>query len=209
MAQGVEIDKSKTITTDDGNKDLDKQIEQLQKGKCIAESQAKVLCRKVIEVLMEESNVQRINPPVIVCGDIHGQFYDLLELFKVGGEIPNFNYLFMGDLVNRGYHSAETFLYLLALKLRYPDRITLIRGNHESRQITQVQGLYDECIKKFGNVNIWRYCTEVFDNLPLSALIGDRLFCVHGGLSPSVNTLDQIRVIDRKQEVVLFFFWSL
>jgi serine/threonine-protein phosphatase 4 catalytic subunit len=136
-----------------------------------------------------------------VCGDIHGQFYDLLELFKVGGECPDTNYLFLGDFVDRGYYSVETFLLLLALKVRYPDRITLIRGNHESRQITQVYGFYDECLRKYGSVNVWRYCTDVFDYLSLSAVVEDRLFCVHGGLSPNINTLDQIRVIDRKQEV--------
>jgi serine/threonine-protein phosphatase 4 catalytic subunit len=107
----------------------------------------------------------------------------------------------MGDFVDRGYYSVETFLLLLALKVRYPDRITLIRGNHESRQITQVYGFYDECLRKYGSVNVWRYCTEIFDYLSLSAIIDDKIFCVHGGLSPAINTLDQIRVIDRKQEV--------
>jgi len=142
-----------------------------------------------------------VDSPVTVCGDIHGQFYDLKELFKVGGECPETNYLFMGDFVDRGFYSVETFLLLLALKVRYPDRITLIRGNHESRQITQVYGFYDECLRKYGSVNVWRYCTEIFDYLSLSALIDDKVFCVHGGLSPSINTLDQIRAIDRKQEV--------
>jgi len=103
--------------------------------------------------------------------------------------------------VDRGFYSVETFLLLLALKVRYPDRITLIRGNHESRQITQVYGFYDECLRKYGSVNVWRYCTEIFDYLSLSALIEDRILCVHGGLSPSITQLDQIRVIDRKQEV--------
>lgn len=85
--------------------------------------------------------------------------------------------------------------------MRYPDKITLIRGNHESRQITQVYGFYDECTRKFGSANVWRYCCEIFDYLSLSAIIDDKVFCVHGGLSPSINTLDQIRTIDRKQEV--------
>ena len=127
----------------------------------------------------------------------------------------------MGDFVDRGFYSVETFLLLLALKVRlyllfkfsihftfildlqvrYPDRITLIRGNHESRQITQVYGFYDECLRKYGSITVWRYCTEIFDYLSLSAIIDGRIFCVHGGLSPSIQTLDQIRTIDRKQEV--------
>lgn len=115
--------------------------------------------------------------------------------------MPETNYLFMGDFVDRGYYSVETFLLLLALKVRYPDRITLIRGNHESRQITQVYGFYDECMRKYGSPAVWRYCTEIFDYLSLSAIIDGKIFCVHGGLSPSIQYLDQIRSIDRKQEV--------
>ena len=85
--------------------------------------------------------------------------------------------------------------------MKYPDRITLIRGNHESRQITQAYGFYDECVKKYGSLNVWRYCTDVFDYLTLSALIEGKILCVHGGLSPKINTIDDIRKIDRKQEV--------
>lgn len=181
--------------------DLDRQIEQLKRCEHITESEVRALCTKAREILLEEGNVQRVDAPVTVCGDIHGQFYDLKELFKVGGECPETNYLFMGDFVDRGFFSVETFLLLLALKVRYPDRITLTRGNHESRQITQVYGFYDECLRKYGSVNVWRYCTEIFDFISLSALVEDKIFCVHGGLSPSINTLDQIRVIDRKQEV--------
>lgn len=116
-----------------------------------AQAEVKALCQKAMEILMEEGNVQRVDAPVTVCGDIHGQFYDLKMLFSVGGDCPDTNYLFMGDFVDRGFYSVETFLLLLALKVRYPDRITLIRGNHESRQITQVYGFYDECQRKYGS----------------------------------------------------------
>jgi len=176
-------------------------IEQLQRCEILNEREVKLLCERAIEILVEESNVQTVPAPVTICGDIHGQFYDLKELFKVGGDCPTINYLFMGDFVDRGFYSVETFLLLLALKVRYPDRIYLIRGNHESRQITQVYGFYDECLRKYGSANVWRYCTDIFDYLSLSALIDNRVFCVHGGLSPSITTLDQIRTIDRKQEV--------
>lgn len=181
--------------------DLDRQIEQLQRCEYIKESEVKALCAKAKEILANEANVQRVDAPVTLCGDIHGQFFDLMELFKIGGEVPETNYLFLGDFVDRGYYSVETFLLLLALKVRYPDRVALIRGNHESRQITQVYGFYDECLRKYGSVNVWRYCTDVFDYLSLGALVEDRLFCIHGGLSPSLKTIDEIRGIDRKQEV--------
>ncbi|CAH8536034.1 unnamed protein product [Schistosoma rodhaini] len=184
-----------------GQSDLDRQIEQLRACKLITEDEVKALCAKAREILIEESNVQCVDSPVTVCGDIHGQFYDLIELFKVGGDVPDTNYLFLGDFVDRGYHSVETFLLLLALKVRYPDRITLIRGNHESRQITMVYGFYEECLRKYGSAMVWRQCTEIFDYLCLSAIIDGRIFCVHGGLSPTITTLDQIRTIDRKQEV--------
>jgi serine/threonine-protein phosphatase 4 catalytic subunit len=181
--------------------ELDGWIAALRKCEPLEEDDVKRLCQMAIEILVEESNVQTIDSPVTICGDIHGQFYDLLELFKVGGDCPDTNYLFMGDFVDRGFYSVETFLLLLALKVRYPDRMYLIRGNHECRQITQVYGFYDECLRKYGSVNVWRYCTDVFDYLSLSALIDNKIFCVHGGLSPSITTIDQIRTIDRKQEV--------
>ena len=180
---------------------LDKQIEQLRKCQYITEIEVKLLCEKAKELFIEESNVQKIVAPLTICGDIHGQFDDLTELFIKGGKCPETNYLFMGDFVDRGFNSVETFLLLLALKVRYPDRITLIRGNHETRQITQVYGFYDECMRKYGSINVWRYCTEIFDYLPIGAIIDKKIFCIHGGLSPTIDTIDEIQNIDRKQEV--------
>jgi len=85
------------------------------------------------------------------------QFWDVLELFRIGGYAPETNYLFLGDYVDRGHHSVETMSLLACLKLRYPERITLLRGNHECRQITQVYGFYQECMRKYGNANVWKY----------------------------------------------------
>jgi len=172
--------------------DVDRNIETLRQCKIIPESDVRKLCEKAKEILGEEENVHHVPIPATVVGDIHGQFYDLLELFDVGGQVPEVNYVFMGDFVDRGYYSVETFLYLLALKVRYPKRVTLIRGNHESRQITQVYGFYDECLRKYGNANVWSLFTSLFDYLPLSAVVEDSIFCLHGGLSPSLDDFDQI-----------------
>lgn len=181
--------------------DLDEWIQKVKDGQHLMEDQLKLLCEYVKEILVEESNVQPVNSPVTVCGDIHGQFHDLMKLFQTGGHVPDTNYIFMGDFVDRGYNSLEVFTILLLLKARYPASITLLRGNHESRQITQVYGFYDECQRKYGNANAWRYCTDVFDYLTLSAIIDGRVLCVHGGLSPDIRTIDQIRVIERNCEI--------
>ncbi|KAI1342417.1 serine/threonine-protein phosphatase pp2a catalytic subunit [Xylariaceae sp. FL0016] len=180
---------------------LDGWIEGLMNCKQLSEGDVQRLCEKAREVLQDESNVQPVKCPVTVCGDIHGQFHDLMELFKIGGPNPDTNYLFMGDYVDRGYYSVETVTLLVALKIRYPQRITILRGNHESRQITQVYGFYDECLRKYGNANVWKFFTDLFDYLPLTALIDNQIFCLHGGLSPSIDTLDNIRALDRIQEV--------
>lgn len=185
------------------NGDLDRFLDQLMSENCkpLSEDEVKTLCDKAREILMEESNVQGVACPVTVCGDIHGQFHDLLELFRIGGTCPDTNYLFMGDYVDRGYYSVETVTALVCLKVRYPHRVTILRGNHESRQITQVYGFYDECLRKYGNANVWKNFTDMFDYLPLTALVENTIFCLHGGLSPSIDTLDQIRALDRVQEV--------
>ena len=98
----------------------------------------------------------------------------------------------MGDFVDRGYHSLETFLLLLCYKVRFPQRITLLRGNHESRQITQVYGFYDESLRKYQSAEVWKICNEIFDLLPLAAVINQKIFCVHGGLSPSALSINDV-----------------
>ncbi|KAB2575030.1 putative serine threonine-protein phosphatase ppe1 protein [Lasiodiplodia theobromae] len=278
----------------------DEWLDAAKRCKYLPEADMKRLCEIVKECLMEESNIQPVKTPVTVCGDIHGQFYDLLELFRVAGGMPsdtvataptvptktitaadieppstitdpkakrkmkrrfqrdaNYtgtspgsgaeieeeeeddeegrgrsrsssqrgsfgdgssdadsnrnisgsggngmqNYIFLGDFVDRGYFSLETFTLLMCLKAKFPDRVTLVRGNHESRQITQVYGFYEECQTKYGNASVWKACCQVFDFLALAAIVDGKVLCVHGGLSPEIRTLDQIRVVARAQEI--------
>jgi serine/threonine-protein phosphatase PPG1 len=128
---------------------LDKFIEDLiDERKLLSEEDVKNVCEKLKEILCHESNVLHIQAPVTVVGDVHGQFSDVLEIFKIGGPCPSTNYLFLGDYVDRGVCSVETISLLACLKLRYPNRITLLRGNHESRAVTQVYGFYMECLRK-------------------------------------------------------------
>jgi len=181
--------------------DVRRWIENLKEDILLTEREFRILCEKAKEVLSEENNVQPVKAPVTICGDVHGQFHDLLELFKKGGEVPNSSYVFMGDYVDRGFHSVEVIQLLLCLKVEYPGHVTLLRGNHESRQISQHYGFYDECLRKYGNTNLWQYCMEVFDYLPISAVVEDEIFCTHGGLSPEITAIDQIRLIDRHREV--------
>jgi serine/threonine-protein phosphatase PPG1 len=161
--------------------DLDACIEQLLRKQLLHEALLREICEKTKEVLMRESNVVHVSAPVTVVGDIHGQFYDLIEIFRIGGYAPHTNYLFLGDYVDRGLFSVETISLLTCLKLRYPDRVQLIRGNHESRAVTQTYGFYTECVRKYGSSHVWTYFTDMFDFLTLSVVIDDRIFCVHGG----------------------------
>jgi serine/threonine-protein phosphatase PP1-1 len=264
----------------------DEWLEAARQCKYLPEPDIKRLCEIVKEFLMEESNIQPVQTPVTVCGDIHGQFYDLLELFRVAGGMPNDtapeapigptavisaadieppstitdpnvkrkmkrrfqrderyaatleeeeqeederrgrsrsigskgsrrhsgqsskpssngtqNFIFLGDFVDRGYFSLETFTLLMCLKAKFPDRVTLVRGNHESRQITQVYGFYEECMQKYNNASVWKACCQVFDFLALAAIVDGKVLCVHGGLSPEIRTLDQVRVVARAQEI--------
>ena len=310
----------------------DEWLSQARLCRYLPEADMKRLCELIKEYLMEESNIQPVRTPVTICGDIHGQFYDLLELFNVAGGMPGDedsasttvpsgsygspggtaaipasaleppsqisdprvmrkmkrrfqrdsaytssastasdatdeegaqeggeeeelrgrirsrsfesgerpgrgsdeedssddasdsgieddgdlasrkqrstalnngkqNFIFLGDFVDRGYFSLETFTLLMCLKAKYPDRVTLIRGNHESRQITQVYGFYEECQTKYGNASVWKSCCQVFDFLALAAIVDGSVLCVHGGLSPEIRTLDQLRVVARAQEI--------
>lgn len=172
-------------------------IDLLKQKKLLTLPQLEDLIKEAKDVLSKEDNMVRVRAPVTVVGDIHGQFYDLMELFKICGEPPHTNFLFMGDYVDRGNHSLECFCLVLALKVRFRDRVTLLRGNHESCEINKIYGFYDECFKKYGTEKVWKLFTEVFMCLPLSALIEDKIFSLHGGLSPQLSKIDDIARLKR------------
>lgn len=180
---------------------VDDVIALLKKAQFPPEDAVRRLCTQAIEMLSDGPSIVEVHPPVTICGDTHGQLFDLLELFAVGGQCPDTSYLFLGDYVDRGYFSVETFLLLVALKVRYPARMTLLRGNHESRQTTQAYGFYDEVLRKYGDASVWDMFSRVFNVLPLCGLVGGKVFCVHGGLSPLFTTLEQVNRLDRKKDV--------
>eukprot|EP01062_Namystynia_karyoxenos_P062121 TRINITY_DN5504_c0_g1_i1.p1 TRINITY_DN5504_c0_g1~~TRINITY_DN5504_c0_g1_i1.p1 ORF type:complete len:318 (+),score=70.62 TRINITY_DN5504_c0_g1_i1:87-1040(+) len=182
--------------------DLGVLIEQVRNGRRLERAELLWVCTRTKALLVEESNVQSVPAPVTIVGDIHGQYPDLLELFRVGGWPPDTNYLFLGDYVDRGRYSVETISLLLCLKLRWPLRVTLLRGNHESRGTSMVYGFYQECLNKYGgDSGVWSAVMDVFDCMTISAVVEDSIFAVHGGLSPSVEELDQLRIINRFQDV--------
>ncbi|KAM0679628.1 protein phosphatase type 2A [Glugoides intestinalis] len=180
---------------------IDELLLKLSKCQIPTEEEIRTICNLATDIVSKEENVIAVKSPITICGDIHGQLYDLFELFKIGGMPPYTSYLFMGDYVDRGYHSVETLSFLVCLKIKFPDRVWLLRGNHESRQITQVYGFYDECIRKYGNSNVWKMYTDFFDYLPIAAIVNNDTFCCHGGLSPSFSTIDELKSFDRKVEV--------
>jgi serine/threonine-protein phosphatase PP1 catalytic subunit len=207
--------------------DLDSVIDRLlevrgnRPGKAVQlqEYEIKYLCTKAREIFIGQPILLELEAPIKICGeyglgtkqrhrrafltragDIHGQYYDLLRLFEYGGFPPEANYLFLGDYVDRGKQSLETICLLLAYKIKYPENFFILRGNHECASINRIYGFYDECKRRY-NIKLWKTFTDCFNCLPIAAIIDEKIFTMHGGLSPDLQSMEQIRRVMRPTDV--------
>ena len=181
--------------------DLDQIIEICKSGGKLEETVFVELMMRFMEEIAAEPNLLELQSPIVICGDIHGQLFDLLELFKAAGDPSEKKFLFMGDYVDRGYYSILTFALLAAYKLKYRGNMYILRGNHECRAVNQMYGFYAECQLLYGHGGVWNLCNEVFDLLPIAAIIDNEVFSVHGGISPDIPLIDKINEINRVTEI--------
>jgi len=166
----------------------------------IKEDECNYIIEKAYPIFQKETSLLKISAPLYICGDIHGQYYDLLRVFDILNYPPTSTFLFLGDYVDRGKQSLECILLLLCLKIKYPDKIFLLRGNHESEAINKIYGFYDECKRRL-SVKCFKKIINLFNMLPISALINENILCMHGGLSKELKTIDQINNILRPTDI--------
>ncbi|WBW75473.1 serine/threonine protein phosphatase PP1 catalytic subunit Sds21 [Schizosaccharomyces osmophilus] len=166
----------------------------------LTEAEIRYLCTTARSLFLNQPMLLELEAPLKICGDIHGQYSDLLRLFEYGGFPPDANYLFLGDYVDRGKQSLEVICLLFAFKIKYPENFFLLRGNHECASINRIYGFYDECKRRY-NIKIWKLFTDCFNCMPVAAIVDEKIFCMHGGLSPDLNAMEQIQRIIRPTDI--------
>ncbi|CAM9634844.1 unnamed protein product [Phaeothamnion confervicola] len=158
------------------------------------------IVRRCREVFLQQPMLLEVASPINICGDTHGQYHDLLRLFEMGGFPPATNYLFLGDYVDRAKQSIETITLCLCYKLKYPESFFMLRGNHECASLNRIYGFYDECKRRY-SVKLWRVFSDCFNCMPVTAVVADKIICMHGGISPELLRLGQILDIPRPIDV--------
>ena len=166
----------------------------------LKEEEIKFLIDQSLKIIKDQKMLVELEAPLHVCGDIHGQYYDLLRIFEHCGYPGEYNYLFLGDYVDRGKQSLETVCLLLCYKIKFPEKVTLLRGNHESSVTNRIYGFYDECKRRY-NVRLWRSFTDLFNWLPVAAIIDEKILCMHGGLSPELKNIQSVQEISRPTDI--------
>lgn len=190
-------------------------------NKHLNESIIHKILQRLIDVLFLEPNVLYLQAPIIVCGNIRGELYELFQIFSKSGDDflnatseptkLNNSYLFLGNYAIRGYKTIETFIFLASLKIKYPYQIFLLRGKDECPNENQINGLFEECLYLYGHSGLWHFMNDAFIFLPIAAVIDNRIFCVNGGLSPRINFIGQISTLYRrthKNKAIEDLLWS-
>jgi len=175
-----------------------------------------LLTHECSAIVKNQPSVLKVKVPVKVFGDIHGQYQDLMRFFDLwrgptesaqGGDIESYDYLFLGDYVDRGAHSLETICLLMALKVKYPNQIHLLRGNHEDGAINRVFGFAEECEERLDDdiddsYSVFKAINSFFEWLPLAGVIEDRILCLHGGIGSTLKTISDLEKLQRPVQVV-------
>ena len=184
------------------------------KSSILSRSEFLSLVDRAKQILMSQPVMLELMPPLTICGDVHGQFRDVIRLFEKGGYPDITNYLFLGDYVDRGPSSVNTISLLLCYKVKYPLNFFMLRGNHEISSTNRTFGFYDELAQTFSDHDeVFRRVNEAFDWLPMTALIDGRVLCIHGGISPRLSNLGQLRNLVRpikfdENTLALDLLWS-
>ncbi|KAI0147660.1 Serine/threonine-protein phosphatase PP1 [Xylariaceae sp. FL1272] len=199
-----------TTSTQDSTSevDLDSIIKHLSQAQArhprkedqLSEEVIRYLCTKAKDLLLSQPSLLELQAPITIVGDLRGYHDSLLRTFEINKPPPENKFLFLGGYTQLTRQGIEVMCLCLAYKIKYPDTFFLLRGNRECGPVTRIRGLYDECKNRY-TVSLWKAFGQVFDVLPLAAVIDDRVFCVHGGLSPELESMEQIRGIERPVHV--------